>query len=204
MLAFLGRILSKDEGTETASVYPADSSAFIASLYQKYRAFLFRKASTYTDSLCAQEDIVQNTVLRLIRNEKRLLTLEPAALATYISLTIRSAAMNYLQDEQRNRLDAIPFSDSEELDHIFYVNSIAQSTLEEKMIQDYQSREIRAAIGRLSERDQIALLGKYFLGLDSQELAKLLGVSMGNLRTLLSRARVRALNELKKEGVLHE
>ena len=176
---------------------------YIADLYNRYRAFLFQKAGLYTDNLYAKEDIVQNTVLRLIRNENKLCALDPPALTTYITLTVRSAALNFLRAEDRNRMNALPLEEDDEEDYIPLDGSVPL-TLEEQMLLGHRNDEVRAAIGRLSERDQAALLGKYFLEMDSRELSELLDVAPGTLRTLLCRARARVLEELKKEDILHE
>lgn len=201
MFAIFGRVLSGRKDPQPGQ--SGGETSFVASLYDRYKAFLFQKAALYSDNLHEKEDIVQNTVLRLMRNEEKLRTLDSPALTAYLALTIRSAALNYLRDESRDSLDALPLS--EELEEQYVpLNGGAQLTLEEQMLLGNRDSEVRAAIGRLSERDQTVLLGKYFLELDRQELAELLGVTPGTLRTVLSRARGRALEELKKEGILHE
>ncbi len=201
MLAMLGRLFS--EHTNAPHSLPCGDSSFIADLYKKHKTFLFQRAGLYTDNPCAKEDIVQDTVLRLIRREDRLRTMEPAALITYISLTVRSAALNYIRTEQRDGLNALPLPVDEEQEYFLYGGDL-QFTLEEQMLLGYRDEEVRAAVARLSERDQVALMGKYFLELDNRELAELLDVTVGTLRTLLCRARGRALKELREGGILHE
>lgn len=71
------------------------------------------------------------------------------------------------------------------------------------MLKGQRDEDLRNAIGRLSERDQLLLTGKYFLELDNRELADILGVKPSGMRVLLFRARNRALKELIKEGILH-
>lgn len=201
VFAIFGKIFS---GSTLESQGQNDGeTSYIACLYRQYRVFLFQKAAHYTNSPHEREDIVQNTVLRLMRNEDKLRTLDPAALTAYIALTIRSAALNYLRDEHRDSLDALPLNEELE-EECVPLDGRSQLTLEEQMLLGHRDDEVRAAVGRLSERDQAALVGKYFLELDNRELAKLLGITPDTLRTVLCRARSRALNELKKEGILHE
>ena len=202
MFATLARRLF--DHTEASSKQSGGGSPFMEGLYQKYKALLFQKASQYTSDPYAREDIVQNTVLRLLRREERLRALEPAALTAYLALTVRSAALEYLREERRDGLDALPLPDEEDEEYIPLYSAEAPLTLEEQMLLGHRNEEVRAAVERLSERDRLALLGKYFLELDNQELAELLDVTPGALRTLLCRARGRVLNELKKEGILHE
>lgn len=189
-----GMTVSHDDGAEKVP--------YMVCLYQKYKAFLFKKASFYTNDPHAKEDIVQDAVLRLIRNEGKLRAMDPPALATYIVLTVRSAALNYLRNEHRNSLDALPLSEALEAECVPLDGSV-QLTLEEQLLLGHRDSELRAAVGRLSKRDQAALVGKYFLGLDNRALAELLGVNQNTLRTVLCRARSRTLAELKKEGILH-
>lgn len=201
MLAIFGRKFFDNERSPRHR--SNDDASCITELYERYKAFLFRKASLYTNNPHAKEDIVQNAVLRLMRNEGRLHTMDSAAVTAYLALTVRSAALNYLQSESRDSLDALPLDESLEEDCILLDGS-TQLTLEEQMLLGHRDIEIHTAIGRLSERDQLALMGKYFLELDNQALVELLKVTPGALRTVLCRARSRAMEELKKEGILHE
>ena len=186
VFAIFGRIFT---GHTAAQRDPSEEEpSYMAALYDRYKAFLFQKAAHYTDNPQAREDIVQNAVLRLMRNEDKLRALDSPALTTYIALTVRSAALNYFRDEQRDSLDALPLNETLELGCVSW-DSSAQYTLEEQMLLGHRDEEVRAAIARLSERDQIALVGKYFLELDNRMLAELLGVTPGTLRTVLCRAR---------------
>lgn len=202
MFAILARKLFDHTGVPTK--HPGGNFPFTEGLYQKYKALLFQKAGQYTNDPYSKEDIVQNAILRLLRREDRLRTLEPAALTAYLALTVRSAALEYLRVEHRDSLDALPLPNEEDEEYIPLYSPEAPLTLEEQMLLGHRNEEVRAAIERLSERDRLALLGKYFLELDNQELAELLDVTPGALRTLLCRARGRVLNELREEGILHE
>lgn len=197
MFATLARRLF--DHTEASSKQLGGGSSFMEGLYQKYKALLFQKAGQYANDPYAREDIVQNTVLRLLRREERLRALEPAALTAYLALTVRSAALEYLRAERRDGLDALPLPDEEDEEYIPLYSAETPLTLEEQMLLGHRNEEVRTAIERLSERDRLALMGKYFLELNNQELAELLNVTPGALRTLLCRARGRVLDELRRE-----
>lgn len=202
MFSIFGRKLS--DGSQAPKGLHDKDAVFIAALYQKYKALLFQKAAAYTSDPYAQEDIVQEAILRLARNTAKLHTLAPAALVSYMALTVRSAALNYLKADRRDRLDALPLPDDDSEQECFPLSGAVQITLEEQMLIGHRDEELRAVIERLSERDQIVLTGKYFLELDNRELADLLGTTEGALRVALSRARNRVLKELVKEGILRE
>lgn len=200
MIALLRK--DPDDAVHPRQEEPNNDRAYMTTLYQRYKAFLFRKAGTYTRDPQTLEDIVQDTLLRLIRNTTRLRTLEPAALTAYLALTVRSAALNHMEAERRDSLDALPLDDGEvQTDRLR--SSRSQPTLEEQVLLGLRDRELRTVIGRLPERDQALLTGKYFLELSTQELADDLGTTAAGVRVMLSRARKRALNELMREGILH-
>lgn len=180
-----------------------DDSAFMVSLYLQYKSLLLKKASIYTEDPYAQEDIVQETLLRLMKYIPKLRSLESAALVAYLTLTVRSTALNYLRAERRDSLDAIPFPDDcDAQEDLVRIDSPVQLSLEDQVLEGCRDQELHKIIGRLSERDQLLLTGKYFLELDNFELADILRVNPTTIRVPLFRARNRALKELIKEGIL--
>lgn len=179
-----------------------DDSAYMVSLYLKYKSLLFQKASIYTKDPYAQEDIVQETLLRLMKYVPKLRSLEQAALVAYLTLTVRSTALNYFQTERRDSLNAIPLPDDYDEQERVRIDSPVQLSLEERVLEGCRDQELHKVISRLSERDQLLLTGKYFLELDNYELADILRVKPSVMRVLLFRARNRALKELIKEGIL--
>lgn len=185
----------------TTQEEPGDDTAYTELLYLKYKSFLFYKAGAYTKDLCAQEDIVQDAVLRLLQHIPKLRSLEPAALITYLALTVRSAALNYLSAERRDNLNADPLPDDYEMSK--HIHCDTQISLEESLILSQRDNELRSAISRLSKRDQFLLTGKYFLELNNHELAEMLGVTTNGLRVLLHRAKNRMLKELMRGDILH-
>lgn len=163
--------------------------AFLAELYETYSAFLFHRAGGYTSDPYAREDIVQETVLRLIRRVPTLRRLDPPAQVTYLALTLRSAALGYLKGAQPP--EEPPEEDPDALQP------------EDQFLQAERRAGLREALSRLSQRDQTLLLAKYYLGLDNQEIGALLDVGTDSVRPLLARARARAKTELNKEGIDH-
>jgi len=198
-------ISAERSGLSTASLEndKSDDSAYMVSLYLKYKALMFQKASIYTKDPYAQEDIVQETLLRLMKYISKLRSLEPAALVAYLTLTVRSTALNYFKTEYRDNLNAIPLPDDYDTQERIRIDSPMQLSIEEQVLEGCRDQELHKVISRLSERDQLLLTGKYFLELDNYELADILSVKPSVMRVLLFRARNRALKELIKEGILH-
>ena len=70
--------------------------------------------------------------------------------------------------------------------------------------EEEQLDALRRVWPRLSEADQLLLSGRYILGLDDRELARLAGCKPGSVRMKLTRARRNALREMKKERCIDD
>ena len=75
-------------------------------------------------------------------------------------------------------------------------------TPEEFLIIDESRGEFHEAFNKLSSKDKDVLVGKYVLGLTDKELAEMNGCKPNSIRMVLTRARRRALEEIKKEARL--
>ena len=72
-------------------------------------------------------------------------------------------------------------------------------SLDELVILKERSSSLHNIWLHLSEDDQLLLYGKYVIDLSDQELARLIGCKPSSIRMKLTRARRKALNEVKKE-----
>ena len=64
--------------------HPGADDGFLAEFYEQYRGYLYYTVRKFTDSPQDQEDIVQDTMLRLLRNEENLRQLRGNQAATYL------------------------------------------------------------------------------------------------------------------------
>lgn len=159
----------------------AEAKAFFQKFYEEHKGFLFYIANQYTSTPADCEDIVQDSILRLMANVETLQKLNTGTAAKYIALTVRTA---YLDAEKRkSRNQEIPTE-----------NSILEMLLEQDSLSGrnpagVQLRELKES---LSARDWLVLEGKYILGYSQDELGALLGVSPDSIRMILHRARTNA------------
>jgi len=158
-----------------------EDRAFFQSFYEEYKGFLFYIANQYVPGASDCEDIVQDSILRLMANVERLKTLNPGTAAKYIALTVRSA---YLDAEKRkSRQQEIPTEDS-----------VLELLLEQDPSPSHQpDNAILAELKEsLSKKDWMVLEGKYILGYSQEELGHLIGVAPDSIRMILHRARGKA------------
>ena len=154
---------------------------FLAAFYEQYRGYLYYTARKFTDSPQDQEDIIQDTMVRLLRNEENLRQLQGNQAATYLYLTVRSV---FADRQSRVREQAAE-------DRVL---ELAQVSREADQSEDGLNAKWDAQIlkQQLPQRDWKMLELKYIAGYSDQEIAAEMGCNAGSVRTLLSRVRRRA------------
>ena len=154
---------------------------FLAAFYEQYRGYLYYTARKITDSPQDCEDIIQDTMVRLLRNEENLRQLRGNQAATYLYLTVRSV---FADRQSRVREQAAE-------DHVL---ELAQGSREDGRTEDGLNAKWDAQIlkQQLPQRDWQMLELKYIAGYSDQEIAAEMGCNAGSVRTLLSRVRRRA------------
>ena len=155
-------------------------------IYSEYRNFMLSIAKSYIDDAQVCEDVFHNAFISVIRNQERVTQLPPPKLKAYLLLAVRHASIDYLRKERRMNL--IDVSDDVLMDLI----SKSREVLTTSEI-PFQAVEFYSVIRQLSAEDQTLLIGKYVIGLDSNELAQILDCNSGTVRVKLHRANKRAL-----------
>lgn len=84
---------------------PADRR-FMAKLYERYANYIYSATGQYTKNEAVREDITQEAVERLINNCSSLRDLPDRALTAYIAFTVKSAALDQLDDKD-NRAEPL-------------------------------------------------------------------------------------------------
>lgn len=171
--------------------------AMLNAIYSKYRNFMLSIARSYIDDAQACEDVFHNAFISLIRNQERIAQLSPPQLKAYILLAVRHASIDYLRKERRMSL--VDVSDDVLMDLI----SKSREVLTESEM-PFQMVEFYSVIRQLSAEDQTLLIGKYVVGLDSEELAQLLNCKSGAVRVKLHRANKRAFALFSSLGLRFE
>lgn len=159
---------------------------FISDLYDKYKKLMYATAQKYISDFSATEDIVQDSLVKLMKKSENLQTLDGCILAGYVVSTVRNTAINHLikQGIIKKHLTEDCCKDNE-TEKIFEI--------EELLIVSEQSQALVEIWPMLPENDQLLLEGKYLLGYTDTELASLLKCKVGSIRMKLTRTRRKAL-----------
>lgn len=169
----------------------SDDAAFFQGFYEENRGFLFYICRQYSDCEC--DDLMQDVLLRLMRNTEKLRILNRQQAAKYIALTVRSV---YL-DIQRKHLGNQEISLDDPVAQLLNNQNAPEQTSMTDLLSMQQ--EVTLLKSSLSARDWHILEGKYILGYDQKELSRQIGVSPDSIRMILSRARKKARSILLEE-----
>lgn len=158
---------------------------FFEALYDEYKNFMFYSARKYVNSQSECEDIVQDTVERLLRNIVTIREIPNSGLRKYILLTIKAA---FLDGEKRKHGDIPVYLDDKTIEVLGEKDLI--------VTRDWYDFTAIIDVERLKKelpkRDWIVLEGKYIMGYSQDELARIVGVSTDSVRMIICRAKRKA------------
>lgn len=148
-----------------------DVDAF-CSLYDKYKTKLFNYAYYKLGNTQDAEDVVQDCMLTAYEQIGKLK--KPEAFSSWIYTILYHGCVSAVKEQALKR----NHSDIEEYSNIIsYDNDI-----------NFEREEIKQALSILSEDDQSIILLSVVVGLKSKEVAKITGLTSGNVRQRLSRS----------------
>jgi RNA polymerase sigma-70 factor (ECF subfamily) len=180
------------------SSYEQSDRDYVQALYEDYHRLMFKHARKYFQGQEDLEDIVQQTVLRIIQNLSRIRELNRNALPSYIVTMVNHLAIDQIRKNQHDRSDN--FSDFTE----GFEERLADNfDIEEETIKNLSAIQLGKVLLKLPEKDQFVLKAKYLLAWGDAELAKALGIKKSTVRSRLLRAKQKALL-LYKEEYHHE
>lgn len=150
---------------KAASPISTSDQAFFQKFYEDNKKFMYYIAGQYTSSHADREDIVQDAIVRLIKNISTLRKLDGCKTAKYIVLTIRAA---FLDNERRKHGSITLFLDDATLEALIKTEVIISGNMP-----DIDARlEVDWLKRTLTPRDWLVLEGKYIMGYSQEELGR--------------------------------
>ena len=162
-----------------------DQAAFLI-LYERHRNSVFRFAYRLLDSVELAEDVTHDCFLSLIRQPGKF---DPgrAALRTYLYAAARNLAMKYFRSQGRETA----LDDLSEHPMAPRRQEPLRRLLDEELV-----AKIREAISDLPPLQREALVLFEYEGLPLAEIAEVVGIDVGAVKSRLHRARGRLRNSL--------
>ena len=171
---------------------PESDRLFLEMLYDNYNGLMFNQARRYFQNQADIEDVVQQSLVKLIKYLPTIRKLNRNILAAYIVNVIRSCSMDIYRKRKIEK--ETNFSDFFEGFEENVVDDVDFDCLMEIAV---SSEEIAKAILRLPEKDQFVLNAKYLMGWSDAEISSTLNMNKVTVRTRLYRAKRKVLNLLK-------
>ncbi|MDR2941497.1 MAG: RNA polymerase sigma factor [Treponema sp.] len=161
-------------------------------LYDSIFPVLFRVAYRVTNSKEAAEDLCQDSFFRLY--EKNIVFPNPDEAKYWLIRVVKNAALNYAKRKERER---------KAYQRAFREEVKREESGESALVRKETSSEVEAALEKLPENLRIVLILKEYAEMNYKEIGRVLGISEGNVKVRVFRARERLavlLDGLKSEG----
>lgn len=182
------------------NTYPCSESdrEFITRVYLNFERLMFATAKRYIADISVCEDIIQDSIVNLIKKTHLLRSMERCILGGYIVSTVRNTAINHLKHQGLEKKHYGGGVDSIDED-------MTSLTTDEIVALTEQKEQIQKIWDRLTEEERLLLEGKYILGLTDQELGHQIGCKSESIRMKLTRTRRKAFKMMVElEGVSHD
>lgn len=167
-----------------------------AELIQRYEkkiySFIVNILKPYRDEALA-EDLCQETFYKAFKSLKTFRD-EDALFSTWLYTIARNTVISELRKSKNTE---VYLEDS-----IAYSLASSEALPEQKLLQDERSGLIREAINLLPEKQRSAIILREYEEMDYREIAKILGLTVSSVKSLLFRARQSIKTQL--EPYLHE
>jgi RNA polymerase sigma-70 factor (ECF subfamily) len=158
-------------------------------LYDTAFPILYRVAYRIANSEEAAEDLCQDAFFRL--HEKKMVFPTPEEAKYWLIRVVKNAALNYAKRKDRER---------KAYQRAFREDTRQEETGEGLYIRKEIQGEIQEALKKLPENLQMVLILKEYGELNYKEIGRILGISEGNVKVRVFRARERLAGLLEAEG----
>lgn len=163
-----------------------DDREFMAMLYEKYNRLMYNEIVKILKNSWQAEDVMHNTVVRLLDKVGELRTKDRAHLINYIISASKNQAINYIRDNQKH--NGFSFDDCFDLPDKMQ----GREAMEMNLIHVEDLRQLASVWDKLDERSRYVLEGYYILEKTMPQLAEELGIKPESVRMALTRARKNA------------
>ena len=160
----------------------------IAALFRDHHAELVRLALLMVEDLPSAEDVVQDVYASLHRRSAQGRAQTVEAPLPYV----RAAVLNGCRSVQRRRVIARRVA----IIHRASQHHETLASAESEVILSEDRRTVLSALARLPRRRREVLVLRYYLGLSEAEIATVLGISSGTVKSTAARGLAALAHEL--------
>ena len=182
--------VGRADGTPVPGVPSAAGPDYgVTALFREHHADLIRLAVLMTGDRATAEDIVQDVFARLCARDQ---LPDPGGALAYA----RAAVLNGCRSALRRRAVARRFGGARDATG----TDITQRSAEHEVLLAEDRRQVLAALAGLSRRRREVLVLRYWLGLPEADIAAVLGISPGTVKSTAARGIAALARELGEPG----
>jgi len=165
-----------------------ERDAWFRALYPETFTVLFRVARRICYSDEAAEDLVHDSYIKAVERWRIFPTLNDAKY--WLIRVVKNGALNYVKRKGREqKVYQRYFRETEE----------RSPSPEDDTLKNHDAEALKGALASLSDKFRSVLVLKEYAGLNYKEIGRVLGISEGNVKVRVFRAR-EALSALLREG----
>ena len=169
-----------DAANESEPAKTSLNSAEFKRLYDSAFPVIFRVAQRITSNAEAAEDLCQESFFRLYEKNMVFPNMEEAKY--WLIRVVKNAALNYAKRKDRER---------KAYQRAFKEDTRQVETGEGLLVKKETSEEVQKALEKLPENLRIVLVLKEYGEMNYKEIGRVLGISEGNVKVRVFRARER-------------
>lgn len=163
-----------------------EDAAFMVWLYNEFKPLMFSTAKKYVSNMEDCEDIVQDSLERLMKKISLLRQKQRCVLACYVVYTVRNTSINHLRKQASEQKLFTNMSDR------FEEPVSPEPSLDDWLMLVEIKEGLYQIWDQLTWEEQLLLAGKYILEYSDAEIAVQLGCAPASIRMKLTRVRRKA------------
>lgn len=168
-------------------------AASITAFYFKYKALLFREVWKYLSTQDEAEDIVCETLVRILEKAETFYAMSPAQQIQYARAIVRNLSFRHYKRSEHFTM--IPFEEVEA--HLLADPDVNLESIAHRKLQVLHLRKVWA---KLPPKDRLLLEQKYILNWSNEQIASQLKIKPQSVRMYLTRAKRHTVKFLREEG----
>ena len=173
---------------------PQYPEGFVEMLYIQYKAAIYSVIARYIEKTSEREDVFHDVFVRILHKAEFLSTLPQHKLETYLLLMARGVTIDYLRKNDFYHRSDLPDDIITELLH-------ARKLRASDRVEQTDKIELSMMLQCIPAEDVALLIGRYYLNLDTKELAEMCDITPTAVRSRVHRARKRLLEAWKETGL---
>lgn len=166
----------------------------ISELFSQYKQMMYKIALGILHNRSDAEDVIQSSFLWIINNLDKISQIPCNKRACYFANITEHLSLNLINKQRAHPTDSIDEHEEIRSDISVEKMSVGRITIE----------EIKQIIRTMSESDRLILRLYLFEGRSYKEISEIAGISEGNARICVYRARKRLVKLMREQGIDYE